>query len=158
MSSQTKFCKKASQKSKLRGIVLSVEALLAAILLFEILLLAQALLNQITPPYSSQLEDYVQGLVEVGVHTGSWLGPLYEIANDTSAKNLIDSLPPALCAQAELYENATNLSSLRWSYVRSGCSIGPDSKIEQRWAPLVFRANSTNSTLYWARVLVYPRR
>lgn len=140
-----------------RGVVLSVEALLAALLLFGILLLVGTLLQPINPPASPLLEDYAQSLLQAGAETGAWLGPAGNPPDDSAARALIEALPPALCAQAELYENTTDPASLRWSYVRSGCGLAADTPVEQRWGPVVWRANSSYSVPYWVRVLAYPK-
>ncbi len=140
-----------------RGVVLSVEALLAALLLFGILLLAGTLLQPIRPSPSPILEDYAQDLLQAGAETGAWLGPAGNPANDSAARALVDGLPPALCAQAELYRNTTQAASLRWAYVRPGCGLAADTPVEQRWGPLVWRANGSYSIPYWVRVRAYPR-
>jgi hypothetical protein len=140
-----------------RGVVLSVEALLAALLLFGILLLAGTLLQPIRPPPSPLLEDYAQDLLQAGAETGAWLGPAGNSPNDSAARALIEALPPALCAQAELYANNTSSASMRWAYVRSGCGLAADTPLEQRWGLVVWRANSSYSIPYWVRVRAYPK-
>ena len=140
-----------------RGVVLSVEALLAALLLFGILLLAGTLLQPIRPPPGTLLEDYAQGLLQAGAETGAWLGPAAGTPNDSAARALVDGMPPALCAQVELYANTTSSASMRWSYVRPGCGLAADTPVEQRWGLVVWRANSSYSIPYWVRVRAYPK-
>ena len=139
-----------------RGVVLSVEALLAALLLFTALMLASTLAAMSGDTHLPLLRGYAQDLAASGAQSGAWLGP-DTTSNDTAARALIDNLPAGLCAQADVYAGAPLAGAPVWSYVRGRCNQTADTALAQAWAAQVYRGNSTYYSFEWVRVRTYPR-
>ncbi len=139
-----------------RGVVLSVEALLAALLLFTALLLASTLAAMSGGASLPLLRQYAHDVAAAGVHNGAWLGPVAS-SNDAAARSLIDNLPAGLCVQAEVYAANAGTGTPIWSYARGGCNRTADTALAQAWAAQIYRGNSTNYSFEWVRVRAYPR-
>lgn len=146
----------ASHGPHRRGVVLSVEALLAALLLFTAMLLASTLASMAGQTSLPLLRQYAQDTAAAGMRNGAWLGPAAS-SNDAAARALIDALPAGLCAQVESYAGGTGASSLGWSYVRGKCNQTIDTPLAQAWVAQVYRGNSTNYSFGWVRVRTMPR-
>ena len=153
------------QKGK-QGVVLSVEALMASMLLFATLLLLSAITEPIRAPADRSLENYAQSVLQIGAENNSWVHAVEvsmpsEQRNDTGARQLIESLPPSVCAQAEVYYGGNQMAFPNWSYVRSGCSLGTDTPIAQRIGMVYARppvAPATRSyDYYWVKIKTYPK-
>ncbi len=147
-------CKKSSGCR--RGVVLSIEALLAALLLFTALLLASALAGMSGDIHLPLLRQYAQDIASVGLQNGQWIRAAAG-ANDSSARNLIESLPAGLCVQVEVYANTPAPASLAWSYTRSRCAASVDTVFAQAWVGDVYRQNHTDYSYYLVRVRTYAR-
>ncbi len=138
-----------------RGVVLSVEALLAALLLFTALLMASGLAAMSGDAHLPLLRQYAHDLAAAGAQNGAWLG--WAASNDTAARALMEGLPAAICAQAEVYSVNPGNGTPVWSYTRSGCNQTIDTAWAQTWVAQVWRANSTNYSYEWVRVRTYAR-
>ena len=136
--------------------MLSVEAMLAALLLFTGLLLASTLAAMSGDTHLPLLRQYAQDITAAGVHSGAWLGPAAS-SDDTQARALIDSLPAGLCAQAEVYAGDAPTGAPVWAYARGGCNQTIGTAWAQSWAAQVYRGNSTDYSFEWVRVRAYPR-
>jgi len=149
-----------------RGVVLSVEALMAATLLFAVLLLLNNLTAPISPPKGQMLENYAQSVLQMGAENNSWVRAV-EVSmpsdkrNDLGARQLIDSLPPSVCAQAEVYYGGNQMAFPNWSYVRSGCALRTDTPMAQRIGMVYARPPLAPATraydYYWVKVKTYPK-
>ena len=140
-----------------RGVVLSVEALLAALLLFSTLLLTSTLAGMSGDIHLPLLRQYAQDLATAGLQNGEWLGPISSTPNDSAARTLIENLPAGLCVQVDIFANNAAPSSLAWSYARSRCNTSVDTAYAQQLVGEVYRQNYTNYSFYLVRVRTYPR-
>lgn len=149
-----------------KGVVLSVEALMAAMLLFSVLLLLSIMTEPIRAPTNTMLEDYAQSVLQIGAESNSWTSAV-EVSlpsnarNDSSARALIESLPSSVCAQAEVYYGGNQLTDVNWSYVRSGCFLRTDTPVVQRMGMVYARPPIAPATraydYYWVKIKTYPR-
>ncbi len=140
-----------------RGVVLSVEALLAAMLVFAFVMLSSTLTSAVREPYISPLGSYAQDILNAGARSGVWLAPLPPTLNDSTTRAFIESLPPSLCAQVEMRINDTTPQNLRYMYVRANCTLSAQMPIDQRWGMVMQRTDASNITPYWVLVRVYPK-
>ena len=146
-------------QTRRRGVVFSVEALMAAMLLFAVLLLLGSMTAPIHAPTQPLLEEYAQNLLQIGAENGTWLKTSdaarpNERRDDSDARALVESLPPSICAQVEVFQGGNQLARANWSYVRAGCSLGTDTPVAQRIGMINSRAPYY---YYWVRIKTYPR-
>lgn len=149
-----------------KGVILSLEALMAAMLLFATLLLLSSLVGPINPPKSTLLDDYAQSVLQIGAENNSWVRAVEvsvqnEKRNDSAARSLIESLPSSICAQAEIYYGGNQLSAPNWTYVRTGCFLRTDTPVSQRIAMVYARPPAAGASraynYYWVKVKIYPK-
>ena len=152
-------------KPQARGVVFSVEALMAAMLLFAVLLLLSSLTGPIRAPKQALLEGYAQNILQIGAENGTWIKTSdatlgNDLRDDSDARALIESLPPSICAQVEVFY-LDSLNQASWSYVRSGCGLRTDTPVAQRMGMIysrsLFRVSPQPNDHYWVRVKTYPR-
>lgn len=145
-----------------RGFVLSVEALMAAMLLFSTLLLASALLQPVRAPAGPHLERWAQGLLRLGAENNTWMraGDFASAGrNDTDARALVESLPAGVCAQVETYNGLLQPARLTWSYTRRACAKRADTPAVSRVGMIWTDAPDASRPYdqYWVRVITYAR-
>jgi hypothetical protein len=131
-----------------------------------VLLLLSTLTGPIRAPKQAVLERYAQNLLQTGAENASW-NRAVEVSvasaqrNDSGARALVESLPPSVCAQVEVYYGGNQLGSANWSYVRSGCGLRTDTPIVQRIGMIYARPPAAPATrsydYYWVKVKTYPR-
>lgn len=116
-----------SAPSARRGLVLSIEVLLATLLLFGFLVIISNLvaLQEQRPSGLPLLRYYAQDTVRAGLAQGAWRAILSD-ANDSAARALVDALPPGVCVRVSLYNETPAPARLAYSYTPLRCRIGVD--------------------------------
>ncbi len=142
-----------------KGIILSVEVMLAALLLFGAFLVASNLAGISARPPSALplLRFYAADTLAQGSENGAWSSPVQPSGNDTATRALLDNLPAGVCAQVAIYANSSLSSNLRYSYVPSGCNLTIDLPVQSSYRSLVVWRNSSAYDFYWVRLSAYPR-
>lgn len=142
------------------GFGFSIEAMLAAFVLFAILLFSANFNTISSEPYkiTDPLKSSAEDLASIGVKSGAWaetVGPYSR--DDSRARALLDSLPPGLCAKAEIFHDTMDISNLSYSYAPANCTGRMDDSRAQAFRPFVVRTNSTLQSFYIAKVASWPR-
>ena len=144
---------------KNRGIILTIESLLAALFLFGSLVIIanlSATAESAKPTSIYILRNYASDALEAGVHNGAWEEFLAS-KQDGKIRGMIGGLPPAVCMQAEIYADGRNAQNLTYAYVPPNCSKGIGSEEAQGWLAIANFTNSSNYTFWWVRTRAYAR-
>lgn len=144
---------------KKKGVIISVEAMLAALLLFGSFLIAASLAtaSDEQPSGLPLLRLYTLDVSRLGADSGAWGTVLSDsLADDSKISALASHLPPSVCLQLEIYHNTTRSSDLAYSYVNSSCNRTVDTPQYQWWRALVRRGNSSSNEFYWVKTMTYP--
>ncbi len=143
-----------------KGVVLSAEALMAALLLFGALALAFGPLapdSALPDGNRPVLRHAAYDALEAGVENRAWLEPLQALPNDLKIRNLVENLSPAVCLEVEIYQDGQVPPNLTYAYVRSGCAPGYGVEEAQGWRAIINRTDSSDYSYYWVRAIAYPR-
>jgi len=143
-----------------RGFGFSIEAMLAAFVLFAILMFSANFNVISSEPYgiSDPLKTSSEDIAAIGVKSGAWsdaMGPFSK--NDARARELFDTLPQGICARVEIYHDTMGISNLSYSYASANCSGRIDDRRAQSFRPFVVRTNSSVQAFYIAKVTAWPR-
>ena len=105
-------------ENKLKGVLMSIDALLSAILLFGILIISfkLAMLSQGPNEQVLILRDYVQDTLVVSQKIGA-IDKILTDNNDTALHQLMSGLPPAICMQIEIYDTDIKPTKLDYVYI-----------------------------------------
>ncbi len=149
-------------EARKKGVVLTTEALMAALLLLGALMLAfgplapeQALPDGSLPVLRHAADD----TLEAGMRDDAWLQPLQApgIADDLKIRNLVNNLTPSLCMEVEIYGDGQVPPNLTYAYVRPGCLRGTGVQEAQGWRAIINRTDASDYSYYWVRARAYPR-
>ncbi|MFA5108662.1 MAG: hypothetical protein WC492_03975 [Candidatus Micrarchaeia archaeon] len=141
-----------------KGVLLSIEALFAAGILFAMLITISNL-SAMPKDYSSQsqtLRDYAQGILLSTFSDGT----LQQAAFSSSSSRLrqsLNSLPPELCVQINIYNSTPLKNSLNFTYIAQNCTLLGTQQSGVSYIPLIQRVNSSNQKFYWAEATAYMR-
>ncbi|MFH1306845.1 MAG: hypothetical protein ABIH83_04305 [Candidatus Micrarchaeota archaeon] len=149
-----------------KGIIMSVEALLAALVLFGMFLIMSTLisLQHDYQKYYPLLHSYSQDILLTGQKSGAFL-QVIETENDSLIRNMADSLPPSVCAQIEIYGNvtgppygnATTPTNMYYSYTSQNCTADYLTPKAVSYRTFALHRNSTLNSYYWIKAISYPR-
>jgi len=140
------------------GFIFSIEALLAAILLFGIFLLTSDI-SKLDSDYSQNdkiLYDYADSTLVVLDKTGA-LKELFENGNDTKIKNITESLIPSICTQLEIYNYSATPQNLYYSYTSQDCTKSWSTPISSKFSTYVNRTNVSNISVFWVKAVHYAK-
>lgn len=140
------------------GIAFSIEAMLAAMMLFAMLVFSASLASSVAKPFQvvDQLSVAASGIAEAGAKNGAWLSAPPPSANDSAARALVGMLPPSICGSAEIYSGTVSPDALLWSYSQANCTFADDYPREISVRPVVKRYNSSYMELWIVRVATRP--
>lgn len=141
-----------------KGVVLTVEALLAAFFLFGTFLVASTL-DIYTESRSTSipmLKEYSKDILLAGAQNNTWLEPVRN-GTDNYTRALVNSLPTSLCMQVEVYSANRNPGSLVYTYIQQNCTFGDDSEAGHYWIMSVNRTVPESPGYYWVHGIVFPR-
>lgn len=146
-------------KTARRGLVLSVEALLATLILFGSILIAAQLSASPTPPPSALplLRDYAQDTLARGVASGAFLQPVSDAPTDNDTRTLISNLPSGVCVQVEVYNGSVAPANLNYSYTPPDCNLTISTPQAIAWRAAAYWHSSSSYDIYWIMARAYPR-
>gem|GEM_PF-5725238 len=147
---------KACAREK-HGIAFSVEAMLAAMVLFVMILFSASLSSSISKPFRGvdQVAYVADGIADAGAKGGAWLYAGQPSPDDSQARALVQMAPPSVCVKAEIFNGTVSQATLLWAYSSCNATEGFPKSVSQR--PFVRRANSTGMEFRVARVSAWPR-
>jgi hypothetical protein len=140
------------------GVIISVESLLAALLLFGILLIVVKLSNLDS---SDNSEIKILRLKAQQVHlmlanTGAYDQVLLN-QNDSTLRQTIAQLPAGLCTQIEIFDNSISAENLNYSHLSANCTMYQYTPISTSMTMHLVRQNSSSYTYHPIRVSIYGR-
>lgn len=141
------------------GIAFSLEAGLAALLLFSAMLAALQLSAVSVRPIHQidSLAIYSEGIAQAGVKGGAFASVVSSPANDTFTKALFSSLPNSTCARAEIFHDGIEPNNLSFAYSPSDCTSPGMGSQSSHSAAFVARQNSSSSKLYFVRISAWAK-
>ncbi|MFH0927524.1 MAG: hypothetical protein V1822_02995 [Candidatus Micrarchaeota archaeon] len=142
-----------------KAFIFSIEALLAAVLLFGIFLLISDI-NGVPKTNSGTgkiLATYSEGLANSLDSSGA-LDRFFRYSDDSQIKNLIGYMPPSTCAKIEIYSDSPSIENLIYSYTPSECTMLWDTPAGLSIYSYANRTDSTTTGFYWIKAYVYARQ
>lgn len=139
-----------------KAVIMSVEAVLAAAILFSMLLIASQLgsFEKDYYPQYSPLRDYSDGVIATAKKTGAFDAIILN-SDDDDLKSIVDSLPAAVCTQVEIYSSTPQITNLYYSY-SPPCEAINDPPKGISYSAFAIRQGDTAS-YYWAKATSYMR-
>lgn len=141
-----------------KGFVFSIEALLAAVFLFGILLIASDL-GTLSYGHSQApkiLGNYADGTLSA-LEKSKALDDLFLYRNDLKIRNISDSMPDSICTQIEIYRTSLTPANLFYSYSTPSCKMGWGTPANLRYSTYINRTSRTNVDVFWVKAIHYAK-
>lgn len=140
------------------GVIITVEALLATLLLFGLLLIVFKLSNLDEGDNQEQkiLRSKAQQIQLVLKNTGS-IDEILSDDEDTKIRELMDGMPAGICSQVEIFEESISKTDLHYSYRSTDCQIYSRTPISSSIMMHAHRTARHSITYYFVRVSTYAK-
>jgi hypothetical protein len=139
-----------------RAVIMSVEAVLAAAILFSMLLIASQI-SEFKEDYNQNhivLRDFSDGVLVSAKKSGA-LKSIISDSNDEKLIEIVNSLPEAVCTQVEIYSGSVAPANLAYSYTPQ-CEAVNDPPKDVAYTSFAIRSSDSVS-YYWAKATSYIR-
>jgi hypothetical protein len=144
--------------AKRLGVIITVEALLATLLLFGLLLLVIKLSN-LDDGDSAQLKilrSKSQHLA-FALQSKGVFNQIFEDNSDAKMRDLMDEIPAGICSQVEIYNSSISKTNLVYSFRSTDCQIYDHTPISSTIFMHSIRESSNTVNFYFVRVSTYAR-